>query len=126
MSGAYLPKLAKHYFRVTTSNVIEMYKRNEAFVMCERTLNAENNRALLAAFRNFVNQTGADHSEIAHELGISPGAILGWMHGTIELRSRALVAIKRFIEKDGAAYLRAAQRDNQAEREQTKWHPFLQ
>lgn len=94
--------------------------------MYEKTLKLENNRALLAAFRNFVNETGADHSEIGHELGISPGAILGWMHDTIELRSPALVTIKSFLEKHGPAYLRAAQQDNQPDREQAKWRPFLQ
>jgi hypothetical protein len=39
-------------------------------------------RVLLGALRNFVNETGMDHTEIAHQLEISPGTILGWMHGT--------------------------------------------
>jgi hypothetical protein len=90
------------------------------------SLNPEKNRALLAAFRNFVNDTGIGHSEIAHELGISPWTILQWMHGTIKLRSPTLVAIKCLLERKGSAYLRAAQQDNQVDREQSKWHSFLQ
>jgi len=93
--------------------------------MRKRSLNPEKNRALMAAFRNFVNDTGIGHSTIAHELGISPGTILQWMHGTIKPRSPTLVAIKCFLERKGPAYLRAAQQDNQADREQSKWHSFL-
>jgi hypothetical protein len=84
--------------------------------MCDGAVNPDKNRALLAVFRNFVNETGIGHSEIAHRLGISPGTILGWMHGAIELRSATLLAIKRFLETKGAAYLRAAQRHNVADR----------
>jgi hypothetical protein len=94
--------------------------------MREGALGAEKNRALLAALRNFVNETGIDHSEIAHELGIGPGTILGWIHGTIELRSATLAAIECFLETNGPAYLRAARQDNPADREQTGWHSFLQ
>jgi hypothetical protein len=103
-----------------------MSKINEVLVMCEGALDPEKNRGLLTAFRNFVNETGIGHAEIAHELGISPGTILGWMRGTMELRSATLVSIKCFLETKGPAYLRAARRDNHADREQSKWHPFLQ
>ena len=94
--------------------------------MRERVFDPEKNRALMAAFKNFVNETGADHSQIAHELGVSPGTILGWMHGTIELQSPTLAMIRCFLEKNGPVYLRAAQCDNQADRDKTKWHTFPQ
>ena len=94
--------------------------------MRKEALKAQKNRALLAAFRNFINQTGIGHAEIAHELGISPGTILGWMHGSVELRSATLVAIKSFLETKGPAYLQAARRDNQADPKQSQWHSFLQ
>jgi hypothetical protein len=94
--------------------------------MCKEALNPQNNRALLAAFRNFFSETGIGHSEIAHELGISPGALLGWLHGTVELRSATLVVIKSFLETHRPAHLRATQQDYQAERAQNRWHPFPQ
>jgi len=94
--------------------------------MSERALDPQKNRALLAMFRNFVNETGVGHSEIAHQLGISPGTVLGWLHGTVELQSATLVAIKCFLETNGSAYLRAAQQDYQTDREQSGWHSFLQ
>jgi hypothetical protein len=83
-------------------------------------------RALLGALRNFLNETGISHSELAHELGISPGEILGWMHGNVELRTATLVSIRIFLETNGPAYLRATQRENKEDEEETKWHSFLQ
>jgi hypothetical protein len=103
-----------------------MCKTNEAWVRREGGLDPEKKRASPAALRNYVNKTGIGHCEIARELGIKPGTILGWMHGTIELRPATLIAIKCFLETNRPEYLRAAQQDNQADREQTKWHSFLQ
>src|SRR5262249_40377206 len=92
-NGEYLPRLTEPKCSLATTNVIEMSKMNEALVMSERALDPQKNRALLATFRNFVNETGIGHSEIAHELGISPGRVLGWLHGTVELQDATLVAI---------------------------------
>jgi hypothetical protein len=125
-NGEYLPILAEPKCSLATTNLIEMTKINEALVMCKEAFDPEKNHALVAEFRNFVNETGIGHSEIAHVLGISPGTILGWMRGTIKLRSATLVAIKSFLETKGPSYLRAAQRDNQADREQSEWHSFPQ
>ena len=85
----------------------------------------EKNRVLLAAFRSFLNDAGLNHTQIANQLNISPGTILGWMHGSIELGTEALIAIKHFLETNGSAYLREVQIDNQADREQdSNWHSF--
>jgi hypothetical protein len=128
-NGEYLPRLTKPKRRLATTDTIEMSKTNEAWVRCEGGLDPEKKRALPAALRNFVNETGIGHSERDlgdGTLGIRPGTILGWMHGTIELRGVPLIAIKCFLETNRPAYLRADQQDNQADREQTKWHSFLQ
>jgi hypothetical protein len=125
-NGKYLPRLTKPKRRLATTDTIEMNKTNQAWVGREQGLDPEKKRALLGALRNFLNETGISHSEIARELGIRPGTILGWMHGTIELRGASLIAIKCFLEMNRPAYLRADQQDNQADREQTKWQSFLQ
>lgn len=125
-NGEYLPRLTKPKRRLATTDTIEMHKTNDAWVRREQGLDREKKRALPGALRNFVNETGIGHSEIARELGIRPGTILGWMHGTIELRGATLIAIKCFLETNRPAYLRADQQNNQADREQTKWQSFLQ
>jgi hypothetical protein len=83
-------------------------------------------RVVLGALRDFANETGMGHTEIAHELGISPGAILGWMHGTIELRTATLLAIKDFLGQHGPENLPARQLYDQEERKETSWHSFLE
>ena len=83
-------------------------------------------RVLPGALRNFVNETGMGHTEIAHELGISPGAILGWMHGTVELRTATLLAIKDFLGRHGPENLQAARPNDQEDKGETRWHSFME
>ena len=80
-------------------------------------------RVLLGAVRNFANETGTGHTEIAHQLGISPGTFLGWMHGTVELRTATLLAIKDFLGRHGPENLQM-QLDYQEDRKEVRWHPF--
>ena len=84
------------------------------------------NRVLLRALRTFVDETGIGHSEIANELGITAREILGWMYGTVELRTAMLVAIRDFLRRNGPEYLRATQLGDQEEREQITWHSFVE
>jgi hypothetical protein len=83
-------------------------------------------RVLLGALRNFVNETGMGHTEIARQLGISPGAILGWMHGTVELRTATLLAIKDFLSQHGPENLQATQLYYQEDRKEIRWHSFVE
>ena len=80
-------------------------------------------RVLLGALRNFVNETGIGHTEIARELGISPGTILGWMHGTVEIRTATLLAIEDFLGRHGPENLQM-QPDDQEDRKEIGWHSF--
>jgi hypothetical protein len=82
-------------------------------------------RVLLGALRNFADETGMGHIEIAHQLGISPGAILGWMHGTVELQTATLLAIKDFLGQHGPKNLQAMQLYDQEERKESRWHSFV-
>jgi transcriptional regulator with XRE-family HTH domain len=66
------------------------------------------------------------HSEIAKELGISAGEIMGWMYGTVELRTATLDAIRDFLRRSGPEYLLATQLGDQEEREQITWHSFVE
>ena len=83
-------------------------------------------RALLGALRNFANETGMDHTEIAHQLGVSPGSILGWMHGTVELRTATLLAIKDFLGQHLPENLQATQLYDQEDRNESSWHSFVE
>jgi hypothetical protein len=67
-----------------------------------------------------------DHTEIAHHLGINPGAILGWMHGTVELRTPALLAIKDFLGQHGPESLHATQLHDQEDRKEIRWRSFVE
>ena len=67
-----------------------------------------------------------DHTEIAHQLGIRPGAILGWMHGTVELRTATLLAIKDFLGQHGLENLQATQLYYQEDRKEIRWHSFVE
>jgi hypothetical protein len=83
------------------------------------------NRALLQTLKGYVRETGVGHSEFARELGINPGALLGWMRGTTELPTETLVAIKCVLDTGVPARQRAMLVDQQTGRK-IKWHPFLQ
>ena len=82
-------------------------------------------RVLLGAVRNFANETGTGHTEIAHQLGISPGTFLGWMHGTVELRTATLLTIKDFLGRHGPENLQM-QLDDQEDRKEIRWHSFVE
>jgi hypothetical protein len=83
-------------------------------------------RALLGALRNFANETGMDHTEIAHHLGIGPGTILGWMHGTVELRTATLLAIKDFLGQHLPENLQATQQYDQEDKREIRWRSFME
>jgi hypothetical protein len=83
-------------------------------------------RVLLGALRNFASETGMGHTEVAHQLGISPGAILGWMHGTVELRTATLLAIRDFLAQHGLEHLQATQQYDQEDRKEIRWHSFVE
>jgi transcriptional regulator with XRE-family HTH domain len=91
-----------------------------------RIRRSRRNRVLLRALRRFVDETGMGHSEIANELGISAGEIMGWMYGTVELRTATLDAIRDFLRRSGPEYLLATQLGDQEEREQITWHSFVE
>lgn len=85
-----------------------------------------NRGVLLEALTNFVNETGIGHSQIAREFGTSLGTILRWIDGTVKPRTATLRAIEHFLETKGPEYLRAAQQDDQTDRDKSKWHAFLE
>ena len=91
-----------------------------------RMLHSRLKRALLGALRNFASETGMDRTEIAHHLGVSPGAILGWMHGTVELRTATLLAIKDFLAQHGLEHLQATEQYDQKDRKEIRWHSFVE
>jgi hypothetical protein len=102
-----------------------MRRRDKVFFTAREEPNPPDTRLLVASFKIFLRATGVSHSQVAHELQISPGIVLGWLYGTIEPGKPALLAIKCFLEKKGSGHLQTVQQNDPSNQEQIKWHSFL-
>ena len=67
---------------------------------------------LLEALRNYVNETGMEHFQLARKLGVDSWTLLEWIKGTRRPQSASLLAIRHFLEEYGPKYLPVAQRDD--------------